>query len=324
MTRRTTASNIAFFGTEPVTVYLHGSRNGVDLPGSPLSMVFNAPSSVVGIDREELNDTANFQLPDSWPRGTVTFRARARKANRLSIEVVSSPITLAFTPKETPTIWVVPINNGSASTPNLPSNAVITGNQSYLEAVYPVPDVDFVAKPWQDLGVVTASDPMPNLNSYYDSAVLAWLFGLIFTGQSPFDLPDQIYGVTPTGGGLSDPVWAGSGRGKVAWGFIGSSQEGTMAHEINHNLDTNAAGTWGRHVANPNCTHSNVAATAPPPAPPAGCTWHFHGSNNTNRLHDNNWGCGATGPDPNYSGNASQTDSIGEVGFDTSGPTSLK
>jgi hypothetical protein len=98
------------------------------------------------------------------------------------------------------------------------------------------------------------------LNDYYNNAVLAWIFGLLFTGNEPFELPDQIYGFPPSGGGISDPIWFG-GRGIVSRGFRGSSREGTMAHEINHNLDTGTSGTWGRHIP---------------------------------------YGCGATGPDPSW------------------------
>lgn len=241
--------------SQPSIVSLYASRDGVDLPGSPLAKYYNAPTS---IDREDLNDTANFLLPNTWDDGTIQFRAIAR--DLFSNQSSSGTIPLTFTPKETPTYWIVPINTGTSSSPMLVSNDEISIQESYLETVYPVAGVDFVRKSWEVIGPTTVSNTIDELNDYHSTVVLAWILGLLFTGEAPFDLPDQIYGFTPSGGGSSDPVWIGK-NGYVDRGYRGTSREATMAHEINHNLDRDPSGTWGRHTK---------------------------------------FGCGAAGPDPNW------------------------
>ncbi|MDJ0866917.1 MAG: thrombospondin type 3 repeat-containing protein [Myxococcota bacterium] len=248
-------SSVFALPDQPAIVSLYGSRNGVDLPGSPLAQLHLAPLS---IDRDEIEDTANFALPPSWDEGSVEFRAVVR--DLFGNQDDSALLARSFTRKETPTYWIVPVNTGTATAPNLPSDAEISDQESYLETVFPVPNVDFVRKPWQAIGPTSVGNTIAALNDYYGQVFLAWIFGLLFTGEAPFTLPDQIYGFTPSGGGSSDPVWLGN-LGKVARGYRGSSREGTMAHEINHNLDADPAGTWGRHTP---------------------------------------FGCGATGPDPSW------------------------
>ena len=240
----------------PSVVYLYGEVGGVDLPGSPMAVYHNAP---VSIDRAVLADTANFQLPSSWDNAaTVTFEAKARDFS--GNVITSADQDLAFNTRDVPVYWVVPINTGTNTTPVLPSNTEIASQESYLETIFPVSDVRFVRKEWEAIGPTTVGQTINELNDYYDVTGLAWVLSIIFTGEQPFDLPDQIYGFNATGGGISDPVWLG-GDGRVSRGFRGSSREGTMAHEINHNLDRSTNGTWGRHVPN---------------------------------------GCGATGPDPSW------------------------
>jgi hypothetical protein len=240
---------------QPLWVYLYGKRGGIDLPGSPLTKLVTVPTSV---NRTHLADTPWFVLPASWGSGTVEFKVKFRTT--FGAQTTSGPINLTFTPKVVPTFWVVPINTGSASSPVLASDAEILSQQSYLETVYPLADVTFVRKSWTAVGPTTVANTIAGLRTYYNTAVVAWIFGLLFTGSSPFDLPMQIYGLTPSGGGISDPVWCG-GFGYVARGYRGSSLEATMAHEINHNLDRDPAGTWGHHTP---------------------------------------FGCGATGPDPSW------------------------
>jgi|GEM_PF-5219851 hypothetical protein len=275
--------------TQPVTVYLYGSRGGEDLPGSPLTMEFYAPTSG---DREELNDTANFLLPDSWITGTVTFHAVVRRSSFLPSQVTSGNVTKTFTQKEVPTYWTVPLNTGSAASPTLPTNANMTLLENTTEHIFPLADINYVRRPWQDVGVTTQNGAIASLNQYYGTVVLAWVFGAAFGGSSPFDLPDQIFGHHAGGSGISDPTWFNSGAGLVSRAGINSvNREFTMAHEVDHNLDRAAsgAGTWGRHVGNPT-------------------------------VNDANWGCNASGPDPSYPGNTNSTDGIGEIGFDTRQP----
>lgn len=244
------------FSAQGVAAFLYGSRGGVDLPGSPMMKYYNAPTS---IDRAEITHTANFALPATWDEGTVAFSSRARSLH--DQEVASGAINLTFNPRDVPVYWYIPINTGTNATPNLISNANMNSQRSYLEATYPVPKVTWVQKPWTVIGPTTVANTIAELNDYYNSVAVAWFLTVLFTGNQPFALPDQIYGFTPSGGGISDPTWIGA-NGRVARGFLGSSLEGTMAHEINHNLDRSANGTWGRHVPN------GCGAAGPDPAWP--------------------------------------------------------
>lgn len=243
--------------SQPVVAYLYGTASGVDLPGSPLALLYTAPSVV---NRANLNDAANFLLPSTWDQGAVTFRGRARKLSSTS-EISTANTAVTFNLRRRPTYWYVPLNTGTEAAPVLISTAEMDSQRSYLQTVYPVPGVSWVFKPWTAVGVTTVGNSIAALNSYYNSAFLAWIIGLLATGNPPFALPEQIYGFTPSGGGLSDPVWAGS-AGRVARGYRGTSQEGTMAHEINHNLDRSSSGTWGRHVP------GGCGAAGPDPAWP--------------------------------------------------------
>ena len=244
----------------PTLVYLYGEDGGVDLPGSPQLTYHLAKTS---IDREQLSDTANFNLPSTWNDGDVTFETKVTTLSGV-LKASSAPETLAFTAKDVPNVWIVPINTGTEASPNLVSNSEIASQESYMTTVFPVPRVNYVRKPWQVIGPTTVNNTISELNDYYSTTVLSWLISVIFTGTAPFDLPDQIYGFTPSGGGISDPTWYNSGSGRVARGFFGTSREGTMAHEINHNLDRSASGTWGRH------TPYGCGAGGPDPAWPYG------------------------------------------------------
>jgi hypothetical protein len=229
---------------QPVWVYLHGRKGAYELPGSPLAQLHFAPLS---IDREEYDDSANFILPDSWTSGTVEFEAKVRKIGGAFVN--EPPFNLSFVRKEVPTVWIVPINTGTAAAPNLVDDDEIALQEEYMKRVYPLHDINFVRKPWTEIGPTTVSNAITELRDYHSMVVLAWVLGAIFTGDSPFDLPMQIYGFCPSGGGSSDPYWYfGEGHGYVARGFIGTSRELTMAHEINHNLDLSVSGTWGRHA----------------------------------------------------------------------------
>ena len=230
---------------ESARMYLYGSVGPTDLPGSPLATTHVAPSG--GINRNNLNDTTNFSLPLSWTTGTVDFMAKS--VDLLGNKASSALAGRVFSTRYVPTYWIVPLNTGTTGSPVLPPQSEIERQKSYLKAIYPVANVNFVQKSWTAVGVTSEGNAIADLNNFYNNTVFAWVISVIFTGVAPFTLPDQIYGFLPTGGGLSDPVWVG-GAGRVARGFQGTSLEGTMAHEINHNLDRSSTGTWGRHVPN--------------------------------------------------------------------------
>lgn len=138
----------------PVYAHLYGFRDGHDLPGSPLCIRATAPPHVELIEpvlepveegRDNLNHTANFLLPTSWTEGEVTFEARARLTHSsLETEVYSTDVTVVFTPREIPTYWMIPINEGTDGHPVLPDEEEMAACESYLKTVFPVADVNFV------------------------------------------------------------------------------------------------------------------------------------------------------------------------------------
>ncbi len=259
---------------QPAVAYLYGQRGSADLPGSPLAQLVMAPPAV---DRGNLNQTANFLLPPSWiVPGEVFFHAEGSDYNGNSI--TSAQQLLIFQHKKIPTYWIIQENMGSANTPDLLPQATIDSFTSYTRTVFPVPDINFVQKPWTVLGALNGMNLNNNVatieNYYATSASIYW--SLINQNKiPPFALPDLIYGAANVGGGLSDPTWYNNSGGHAAAGGFASSGEGVVGHEFNHDLDRSSNGTWGRHVN----------------------------------------ACGAAGPDPNWPYGTDPA--IHEYGFDT-------
>jgi hypothetical protein len=284
---KTTAGRVSIMATntstpQPVIAYLYGQRGAADLPGSPLLLTLNAP---LAIDRGKLADTANFLLPASWiTSGEVTFHAEGSDYNGHSISTAGSPIWLTFNPKKVPLYWVIQENNGSADTPNLPSQATINSYESYVRAVFPVPDATFIQKSWSVIGALNGMSNENNLAlvvKYYNAVSSAYWNAILQNKIPPYDLPDIIFGVGTFGGGVADATWFNNGGGHAGVGGNATSIEGVIAHEMNHSLDRSSNGTWGRHVG----------------------------------------ACGASGPDPNWPGGNNPADpAIKEFGFDTRQP----
>jgi len=258
---------------DAVDISLYGYRSGIPLANSPLKVSALAWASA---DRNTLSQTANFLLPNSWTdAGATVIRAIINRPNRSWF--FSKEVQTEFQARRIPVYWIVPINEGTETIPSLASNNEITSQESYVRTVFPVSDIRFVRRPWQAIGTVgtgvSKEDIISRLNDYYILTAISWALSF-----PRLDIPDQIYGFRTTGGGLSDPTWDDS-LGVAAMGFRGTSGEGTMAHELIHNLDKSDNGTWGRHV--------NI----------------------------NNTGCGAAGPDASW---PYLDASINEIGIDTS------
>lgn len=246
-------------------VSVAGSRGGVDLPGSPLMRWMTAEQvadSSADTRRSDEDNSANWRLPDSWTHGEVSFSLAMRRPWVLSA-TGSSPLVVSFVETVTPTYWVVPVNLGTAANPSVPTENFMDRAEAATLEVFPVADIDFVRRPTLVTGNTNSPGLLQDLKELDAQAILAWTLGLLFTGESPFDLPDQIAGLTPRGlcsdpptcsrtaGGSSDPMWF-SGNGRVFWGGpTATSREYVIAHEANHNLDQDSSGTWGRHA--PGC-----------------------------------------------------------------------
>ncbi|MBI4777070.1 MAG: PKD domain-containing protein [Deltaproteobacteria bacterium] len=271
---------------QPVNVYLYGKREGVQLPGSPISMNFMAPAD---IDRDRLHGTANFLLPEFWTEGVVEFRARLLDA--FGYDASSDAFTVLFEPKKVPVYWIVPINSGTEAAPDLPHETTIAESESYLKTIFPIYDVRFVRRSWRDIGALDrvvegayVHDVLDMLDDLWAAAFVAWMYSEMTDPYNTFECPEQIYGFLADGvSGQSRPVRSG-GSGAAAVGTGGSNRDTTMAHEFDHNLDRSVPGSWGRHVCNPDL------------------------------AYDRDWGCNADGCDPVWPWT---NDGIQETGFDT-------
>ena len=272
--------NVVGSNPRPLTalVYLFGERNGEPLPGSPLVKRIDAP---IAINKSDESTTPNFRLPTSWTQGDITLRSAIVDFN--GHNRTHSAMNFKFLQRKNPVIYIVTINNGTAENPFTAPDWIIDLQISAFRAVFPSAYVKFVKKPWTVIGACTSCNYDQinvKLNEYYNS-----LRDTYMRDRSGFrDFPDQIYGFAPFGGGLADPTWWNNHQGRVSVGYWGTNGEFTMAHEINHNLDRSSTGTWGRHVA------SQGSETA--------------------------FGCGASGPDPNWP-RPPFNDDINILGFDT-------
>ena len=268
-------------------VFLFGQKDGHDLPGSPLVALATIPPA---IGRSALSHTANFALPASWTTAGLTeLTAIAENLDGQNPQAVQEAVI--FYERRVPEIWVFPFNEGSANSPNIPTNADMVDQEQVLARLFPTPSVTFVHRPWTEIGttgVISFSTMKKELNDYWRALAQA----RALSGDSSA-MPDLLFGFKvssdPKAVGTSDPVYSG-GKGRVVVGQADGRDfnSTTMVHEVNHDLDRSRAGTWGRHVADPDDVESK------------------------------SWGCGAEGPDLSwpYTGN----DSIQEVGFDTTRP----
>lgn len=296
-----------------VVAYLHGTRGGNDLPGSPLAKL-----QYVGedFDRERLYDTANFALPASWTGGTIVLQGRAVGVDvttgTYTADALSTPLSVQFTPKRTPLYWVIRANAAAPGDPPVQGIAFqMAGQQDYLETVFPVPDVDFRELGWEYLGAldslsVTDDGELDTEYEDYERPLGGlWLGALLGAALSDNweGFPDQIYAFAPAkdhnddGTAYDGLAFSGGGVTAVGTGDCDVDDDGNllhcrlhvMAHEINHNLDRGDPRTWGSHVTNPD------------------------------DPFDRDWGCGAERPDLEWASLWSD-DEIREIGFNPQEP----
>lgn len=237
-----------------VKAFIYGARNGIDLPGSPLldvsilgSFTDSAPDNV----RDSIAWNSTNALPPSWARGQVDFEVRIRGMDES--EVANLQTDIVFAPTRTPVFWTIPvrIKLPDIEEPFTASANQITMAEQWLERIVPMENVTFVRRPILDVINPTSASLKETLNDYDQAAILAWTLGLLFTGEPPFDLPEQITGFTPFGisglGGSSDRIGKG-GRGRVTWARDSADPDNMIyVHELNHNVDQKTTSTWGLH-----------------------------------------------------------------------------
>ncbi len=146
---RIAASSLAEQLLSPPVV-LHGTREGVELPGSPIQAEL-LPQPVLrsdAIDRTQQDVNAFlFRLPDSWTgSGALTLRAEINAGGAITETNFSnnaSTATVTFVQSRPITTVFVPTNRGPA-TYYRTDPAVISNAMNYLEQILPVSSLRLV------------------------------------------------------------------------------------------------------------------------------------------------------------------------------------
>jgi hypothetical protein len=239
----------------PVRGFIYGQRNGVDLPGSPILRVGTLASQYADLQRDSVASNITRSLPDSWTAGTVDFDVTIQGLDG-SI-AAQRDASINFVPTRTPLFWTVPVRLNDTSTNTFLDVAErsITASEQALRRIAPLTDISIVRRPRIELDDITTNAALKEeLRTYDQQMILAWTIGLLLQGESPFDLPEQITGFTGRSlgdaGGSSDPAWHNNGAARISW--IAPDNNSGLSygyiHELNHNLDTDPTGTWGRHA----------------------------------------------------------------------------
>lgn len=239
-------------GTAPVraTARLKGTRNGTDLPGSPLTAL-NSGSSIVAkanaLDRREnLSDSLNFQLPDSWLTGTVTLELEgvggtlecAEGAGPTANDCAS---TVTFNPGSELEVKLVKVKYKRGSTSIAPTNSEINELERRLLATFPTSKID---RTTGTLDISASGNPLAvdvnsslNLMRFMD---FCWsIFNCERLYYGAVDQTGRLRFGTGFTGGLADGIPGASSTGVIRDGNdYGRNRHG---HEIAH--------TMGRHHA---------------------------------------------------------------------------
>ncbi len=130
--------------TTIVETKLYGTRNGIALPGSPLTPIngLRPLKTGTGYDRARLNDGWYFQLPASWTEGTVALRAEIDPRMAYSdSNRENNSLTGNFTFQVQPPVcvWTVPVRTNTPKPSTTDPNFWTMVDR--FEARWPVPDV---------------------------------------------------------------------------------------------------------------------------------------------------------------------------------------
>ena len=242
--------------TLKVRTFTFGSRNGTDLPGSPLMDFSTLRGSNPSWVRDSVVSSSFTILPNYWSAGgAVDFEVKVFGQDG-SLAAMRSD-TINFVSTRTPVFWTVPVRiEFPENAFTEPQENLITNQEQWLQLMAPIESIDIVRRPELKVFNVNTSAAMKEaLNNYDMLTILMWTTGLEIHGIPPFDLPEQTTGFTGqslastnlTAAGSSDRVGKG-GRGRITWARASSSNLSMLyVHELNHNLDRGSTSTWGLH-----------------------------------------------------------------------------
>jgi hypothetical protein len=224
-----------------VNAYLHGSRGGSPLPGSPISAMNNPRTLEASANRADWNDTFNFELPASWTSGTVELWGAA--SNGGSYDIVEGPVMVSFSPSNPLPLMVVPIaytctSGGTGTT--TPSGSPYAYLDDVAYKYYPVPSTDLdMHAPVSYSGPCYNGQPYPSYNTtdggdWYDMLYL--ITNLWNTEGRPNRYYYGLVQIYCGGSCIAGLGWVGGSKAAVGWnGGSQYSASGTHAHELGHN-----------------------------------------------------------------------------------------
>lgn len=236
-----------------VTGILHGFRNDVELPGSPLAPVTKSITVPVQFNRANAGDSLNFQLPKDWTTaGPVRLVAdvsppegvtEQNTANNILPEDVTFT-TLSNIPNPI-YVYYLPVCYEPPGTNKQCPTAYVSGADSLIPKLYPIPDDGLQYLPWQ-VPQKTWREPLVTEADVSKMFTTLRKFYLMLDDQKGGI--DQFAAWLPqvqngTVLGMADAAWGGvGGTNRVTYNEDTSATNGaddmafTLVHETGHNF----------------------------------------------------------------------------------------
>jgi len=236
-----------------VQAWLYGTRDGAPLPGSPLAAWNNPRTLEAAVNRNDLDDTFNFELPSSWISGDIILYAQASNSSTYSF--IGGPVAVQFTPANPMHVTIVPIaytctsGGGGTTAPPEPYDYLT----DFTYRTYPVPLIltsTHAALSYSGPCYDSLPDPTSgDWGAMLDAVTRVW--------ESEGRPDSYYYGLVKidcSGGCICGMGWVG--WYKTAIGFDGtdrqhSSAGETHAHEVGHNHGLYHAPGCGATAINP-------------------------------------------------------------------------
>jgi hypothetical protein len=230
-----------------VTARLHGARNGIELPSSPLSPFNNGGSIVAPLapNRENFANTLNFQLPTDWTTGGALVLWAEVNPNHTVNEGNyndnrSADLTLNFVNVPTLQVMLIPVayqpnGSGPVMRPDLTRNNQGLTN---LQNLYPIADVQTTLHNEYLFTGVLRGNGWGQLLDQLTAIRNRELGGAARTSKVVY------YGVVPqaaVAGLASFTAGIGWVGGNILTSVGLEESVGVAAHEIGHNLGLNHA-----------------------------------------------------------------------------------
>ncbi len=260
--------------TPNVTARLRGFRNGVELPGSPLSPI--DPTVYVrtsGANRSRLQDSFTFWVPPDWRSGNVEFRGEINPAGTIpesDRDNNARSVTRTFTVKRPLCVDMVRVRT-EPTTASI-YNPGFWDIVDWLKAAYPVPDVwIYRGGTIEELQVCIAGIfPYPCGGPYEMPDDSDWVLAKLWTynlfTNDPGECDDQAYYFGMVHQSSTYQGGAGYRPGDESWGamnvdanYLGGAFPwyvphggSTLAHEIGHNLNRRHVNCGGPANTDPN------------------------------------------------------------------------